>query len=183
MRGYLAVAILSSLLACTGGSSRPQSLLPSAPRPFVQQPHCGAVSTLVREPETKGSGLRVGPLWLRGFTHESGPAVILLQPWYPTKVLIAHELMPHSTVELRGISCSTGQVLHFCYGECGGELGGTSTDPATLAAAGMPVQTIRLGEPGDYTGYMLFTATGMYQLSATRDGQPVGEVIVLVRRH
>jgi hypothetical protein len=150
----------------------------------VQQPQCGAVSTLAQEPGGQGSGLRVGPLWLRGFIHESGPAVILLRPWYPTRVLFAHERMPHSIVELRGISCFTGQALHFCYGDpCGRELGGTSTDPATLAAAGTPIQTIRLGEPGEYTGYMLFTAPGMYQLSAIRDGQPVGEVIVLVRRH
>jgi hypothetical protein len=148
---------------------------------LVQQPHCGAVSTLAQEPGGQGSGLRVGPLWLRGFIHESGPAVIKLQPWYPTKVLIAHGRTSHSSVELRGISCSTGQALHFCYGDpCGGELGGTSTDAATLAAAGTPVQTIQLGAPGDYTGYMLFTAPGTYQISATRDGQPVGEVIVLV---
>jgi len=98
-------------------------------------------------------------------------------------VLIAHERIPHSSVELRGISCSTGPALHFCYEGCGGELGGTSTDPATLAAAGTPVQTIQLGAPGDYTGYMLFTARGKYQLSAARAGKPVGEVIVLVRRH
>jgi uncharacterized protein (DUF3820 family) len=96
-------------------------------------------------------------------------------------VLIAHERISHSIVELRGLSCSTGRELHFCYGDpCGGELGGTSTDPATLAAAGVAVQTVPLGAPGDYTGYMLFTAPGTYQISATRDGQPVGEVIVLV---
>jgi hypothetical protein len=150
----------------------------------VQQPHCGAVSELAQEPGGQGSGLRVGPLWLRGFIHESGPAIINLQPWYPTKVLIAHRRIPHSSVELRGFGCSTGQALHFCYGDpCVGELSGTSTNPATLAAAGVTVQPVPLGVPGDYTGYMLFTAPGTYQISATRDGQPVGEVIVLVRHH
>ena len=63
-------------------------------------------------------------------------------------------------------------------GECGGELGGTSTDPATLASAGTPAQRIRLGGIDDYTGYMLFTGPGTYQLVATSDGQPVGEAIV-----
>ena len=183
VRVYLAVAVFSSLVACTGGNSGPLNSLPSTSGASVRQTQCGAVSTLAQEPGAQGSGLRVGPLWLRGFIHESGPAVILLQPWYPTKVLIAHGRTPHSSVELRGIGCATGQELHFCYEECGGELGGTSTDPATLAAEGTPVQTFQLGAPGDYTGYMLFTAPGKYQLSAARAGKPVGEVIVLVRRH
>jgi hypothetical protein len=184
VRVYPAVAVFLSLVACTGGNSGPSSSLPSTSGAFTRQPDCGAVSKLAHDPGGQGSGLRVGPLWLRGFIHESGPAVILLQPWYPTKVLIAHGRIPNSSVELRGISCSTGQALHFCYGDpCISELGGTSTDPATLAAAGVAVQTVPLGVPGDYTGYMLFTAPGTYQISATRDGQPVGEVIVMVRHH
>ena len=113
MRVYLAVAIFLSLVACTGGNSRRPSSLPSASEASRQQPQCGGVSTLEQQPGAGGSGLRVGTLWLRGFKHKSGPAVISLQPWYLTKVLIAHHRMPHAKVELRGVSCSTGQALHF----------------------------------------------------------------------
>ena len=180
MRKYL-VLIISILASCTARTSSLTDSLPPASDVSIQPPECGAVSTLARDPAAQGSGLHMGPLWLRGFIHESGPAVIRLQPWYPTKVLIAHGRL-RSSIELRGINCSTGQAIHFCYeNPCTGELAGTSTDPATLAAAGTPVQTIRLGAPGDYTGYMLFTAPGIYGLAVTQGGQPRGEGVVLVR--
>lgn len=115
----------------------------------------------------------MGPLWLHGFASSSGRAVIRLGAGHLTKVLIRVPHVAGETVDLQGKDCSSGQALRFCYD-------GGPRSACRGSSAGVALEKVELGGL-DYTGYMLFPATGNYRLQVTRGSQQLGEAVVHVR--
>lgn len=93
-------------------------------------------------------------------------------PGYPTKVLILGRGPSATPATVEGWRCATGQRLRFWYA-------GGFPDPPRSAA-----EFANLGDPapllasnGTYTGYMLFTTSGMWKIVVSGASKVRGSAI------
>jgi hypothetical protein len=105
---------------------------------------CGRPTALSPDPLQNGVslGLRLGPLWFRGFVRGATTAII---PGPPPSNLLAKVLIEHvpgtGTVKLTGASCVTGSLLRFCYEPCVRGKDDVTTVPSTRQVA-IPLRSI-----------------------------------------
>jgi len=186
-RQKIGAAVLAFILSAC--SSAP-ALLPS---PTVAA--CGTPSPKVADPTGVTSpGYRLGPLMLAGFAVQAARSTSPVPVGGPTKVLIHPVESFDQPIKLTGARCSDGQPLRFWYGPV------HQGTPFSLGPRSTPVPETVLAQTGelsaevqpgrgtatnaagtfDYTGYMLFTTTGMWTVRAQSAGRQIGEVVVQI---
>ncbi len=175
--GFLAATQLTSPTAAQSGSTTDR--LPTT----IPEPHpstrCGA-PTAVRP----GSVVKLGPIAFPGRSM-GGHVEIRLNPGHPTKILLTPVRRLVRTVVIRGIRCSDGKPLRFKYNDQ--ELPAPPLSTRQLETLGTAAGYLRpypyplsRGTRIGYAGYMLFTQTGTWKLTATQSGRRVGSLVVLV---
>jgi hypothetical protein len=115
-----------------------------------------------------------GPLWFSAFGRVAAGAPAQLAGGGPLdgwKLVVHPDPASSGVVELSGTDCATGAIVRFCYGGCSWD----SRLQASVAVLG-----IDAGAHLDYTGYMLFPASGLMRLTVTTDGKPSGQSVILV---
>ena len=113
-----------------------------------------------------------GPLWFSAFGMVAAGTPAQLADGGPLdgwKLVVHPDPASSGVVELSGTDCATGAIVRFCYGGC--------TWDSRLQAA-VAVLRVDVGAHLDYTGYMLFPATGLMRLTVTKDGKPSGQTVI-----
>jgi hypothetical protein len=98
----------------------------------------------------------------------------------PTKVVIHPDRAAHPEVQIRGMECVSGKVLHFCYnqGTCG--FSGQPVSESDLEHRGDTVVTLAQNQTDDDTGYMLFPRRGKYLVWVQQSSHLLGSVVLQV---
>ena len=170
LAGTLVTLAVLSVTGCSSDSTATKSALPSSTSSAC------VVSRLEPGPGTFAPyGLaHAGPLWFSAFgTVAAGtPAQLAdggsLNGW---KLVVHPDPASSGVVELSGTDCATGAIVRFCYGTCSWD----SRLQASVAVLGVDV-----GPHLDYTGYMLFPASGLMRLTVTKNGKLSGQCVILV---
>ncbi|MDQ6709219.1 MAG: hypothetical protein M3Z11_01540 [Candidatus Dormibacteraeota bacterium] len=133
------------------------------------------MASLVTYPtDSSWHGVRVGPLFFSGFDPATRQAVIPdFDPKYPTKMVIQPTAPLKEPLKLQGWRCGNGERLRFEYG-ASWNVPVAKLEPAGAADNGTPV---------GYTGYMLFTAAGTWEIAVSgSQNQVVGSAVFLVQQ-
>lgn len=165
----------------TGGSETRRVAPTGAAGPTeTARPVCGPPSLLSAEESVESEpAARVGELLF--FAFGSGPrAQTAYIPGYPTKVLLHLTEGLESPLSLQGWRCPNGRPLRFWYRE-----GLPFTDvPVSRRALETTGDLIAPLEPYtrsvDYTGYMLFTSRGTWDVAVLSHGRAIGHVVIEV---
>ncbi len=169
-RWAVAAGVILLLTRCA--PTHDTSVVPSA-RP------CGKPTQL--EQVSQGYGVPAGPLWFFpavGKRQTTGQ--IRFVPGVPTKIPIEPKTLLQSSVSLRGWRCSDGKPLRFWYKA--GLPFAPIPNAAALEKSGDVLATLepsgsRDGVPVGYTGYLLFTSSGKWNVSVSQQGHPDADVV------
>lgn len=183
MKALIALAVVTQLVAaCIGQDSTYAYVAPATST-------CASVSRLslysyTDDSEFNGYGLaKAWHVWFSAFAgRPSDPATIAdFVSNTPTKVVIHSDPDVKTPALVRGISCSTGMPLHFCYKDpagCG--LFGRTLSESDLSTSGADHVTIAASPSVDYTGQMLFPRPGLYLLSVLSGSTTFGSTTLSV---
>jgi hypothetical protein len=173
-------------IACSSGTPQANQ---QTPKPI----DCGAVTSLTMNAAVGGvptPGVLLGPLFFDAFEKRADSAAVLsdFSPGYPYKVLIQPVEAFSTPVQVQGWSCSNGSGLRFWYHE-GPPFATVPVTAQQLAFTGDlvaslgPTLSSLSGTLAGFTGYMMFTATGKWKISVSKDGRNLGSAIFLVAVH
>lgn len=115
-----------------------------------------------------------GPLWFSAFGRVAAGTPAQLADGGPLdgwKLVVHPDPASSGVVELSGTDCATGAIVRFCYGGCSWD---------SRFQASVAVLRVDVGAHLDYTGYMVFPATGLMRLTVTKGGKPSGQTVICV---
>ena len=178
------VSAVSGFSGCSLTGSRNDG---SATRPSVHsgdsttigaRPICGA-STPLRASIEGLPGARVGPLLF--FALGKGPrAETAYVPGYPTKVRLRLTEELGSSLALQGWRCADEKPLRFWYREDLPFVDVPVSRKALETTGDLVASLEPHDRPIDYTGYMLFTSTGKWDIAVLSRGRAIGHVVIRV---
>lgn len=157
-------------MASTGTSSTTSSARPLCGPPSPLRPE----SSIESEPAA-----RVGQLLFLALG--SGPrAETAYIPGYPTKELLHLTEGLESPLALQGWRCSDGRPLRFWYRE-GLPFAEVPVSRKALETTGDLIAPLEPHDRSiDYTGYMLFTSTGTWDVAVLSGDRVIGHVVIEV---
>jgi|SRR5919198_535357 hypothetical protein len=161
----LAVCLCAALAASTSTATG------AKPKPL----QCGAPSKLV------GGMGQVGPLLFVNVNYENPKrATALVQPGYPTKILL--RLRGGQTLKtplvLRGGLCGTTTKLRFRYGKAFPKNVRFPVTVQELPKLGSTAVTLPATSSIVFQGYMLFTGHGDYKVSVSQGTKLLGSIVI-----
>jgi hypothetical protein len=143
------------------------------------RPTCGRPSLLKREESIESEpAARVGPLL---FVLGGGPrAETAYLRGYPTKELLHLTEGVESPLSLQGWRCPDEKPLRFWYRE-GPPFAEVPVPRNALETTGDLIARLEPHDRSiDYTGYMLFTSTGIWDIAVLSEGRVTGHVVIKV---
>ena len=119
----------------------------------------------------------MGPLWVLRMASE-GPAVLPFLPGYPTKVRVYLTERPRTRLTLRGWRCRDQTPLRFWYRDrlpfASVPVSRRALETTGDLVAAFPARSV----PADYTGYMLFSSAGRWNVQVRGGARVLGNVVL-----